>query len=106
MRVGVTTACRSEGTTVADTARIFIELRIGKRVTLYRLMPLDPDPRVATKAWRLWRPGKNRKLFYDVAISPEGWLTCTCPDAVYRSRDCKHIRAIRAMGLLPKEKKE
>lgn len=88
---------------MTSVARVFLELTIGKRVTLYRLVPLDPDPRVATRAWRLFRPsGKS----YDVAICDRGWITCTCPDASYRQHDCKHIRAIRAHGLLPRERHE
>jgi hypothetical protein len=36
----------------------------------------------------------DRKV-YDVDISqPWGW-TCDCPDAQFRSRECKHVRALR-----------
>jgi hypothetical protein len=36
----------------------------------------------------------DRKI-YDVDISqPWGW-TCDCPDAQFRSRECKHVRALR-----------
>ena len=71
------------------TARVFLELRIGKRVNIYRLMPLNPDPSVATKAWRLF---KSASKFYDVAINSKGWITCTCADATFRL-----LRGLRGM---------
>ncbi len=83
-----------------NTAEVFLRLTVGKRSTLYRLIPLNPDPRVATRAWRVIRPGTGGKKWYDVGIDTNGYETCTCPDAVYRSRRCKHLAAIRALGLL------
>lgn len=87
---------------MTDCARVFLELHTGKRVQLYQLVPLDPDSNVATRAWRVWKPGK--KKFYDVAIDSRGWISCTCADATFRNRACKHIRALKALGLLSKEK--
>jgi hypothetical protein len=86
---------------MSGVARLFLEITTGKRTALYNLLPLDPDKRVCTRAWRLWRNGKH---FYDVSISNEGWISCTCPDATFRGRVCKHASALRAAGLLPKEK--
>lgn len=37
----------------------------------------------------------DRKV-YDIDVTqPHGWQ-CDCPDAQYRNRECKHIRALRA----------
>jgi hypothetical protein len=32
---------------------------------------------------------------YDVNAEGEPW-TCDCPDATYRERECKHVKALRA----------
>jgi hypothetical protein len=32
---------------------------------------------------------------YDVDTERESW-TCDCPDATYRERECKHVKALRA----------
>lgn len=86
-----------------NVARLILSLTVGKRTTHYWVVPLDPHPDVATKAWRLWR-ARDRRAFYDVAIDPKGHTTCTCPDAVYRSNGCcKHAKALQALGLLPKK---
>ncbi len=40
--------------------------------------------------------------FYAVTVSPATDLyACECPDHVYRSRDCKHIRAAQAGQVQP-----
>lgn len=36
----------------------------------------------------------NPAKFYDVSVDDNGWH-CPCPDATYRRRECKHIRAAR-----------
>lgn len=83
------------------SARLFLEITVGKRRTLYLVTPLQPDPRVATRAWSL----RNGHLVYHVAIHPEGYYSCSCADSTYRSFGwCKHVRSMAAMGLLPKGK--
>jgi hypothetical protein len=32
---------------------------------------------------------------YDIDAASEPWQ-CDCPDAVYRERECKHVKALRA----------
>ncbi len=82
-----------------NTTALFLAISNGKRTTLYKLLPIDPHQDVATKAWRIW---KTKKVFYDVAINAEGLVTCSCGDAVFRHRPCKHLGALRALGLLPR----
>ncbi len=70
------------------------------RVTVYRVTPHQPDPRVAVKAWRLTAPDGQ---VYDVAMNSKGWLECDCEDAVFRERRCKHATALIECGLLEAE---
>ena len=85
-------------------AELFLRIRVNGKTEFYKLLPLKPDPRVAVKAWRIFKSVKKKILFYDVAIDHRGWTTCTCPDCVYRDRECKHIRSMKSYGLLSKEK--
>jgi hypothetical protein len=72
----------------------------GKRPTFYQVVPLDPHPDVAVRAWSV-RSATGKS--YDVAICANGWTSCTCADSTYRSLgNCKHVRALRALGLLTK----
>ena len=36
---------------------------------------------------------------YDVSFHSGGPARCTCADATFRGRECKHVRAIVALGL-------
>ena len=40
---------------------------------------------------------------YGIARTAEG-NTCTCPDHRQRGSECKHIRALQAVGILPRSK--
>ncbi len=69
--------------------------------TLYAVSPLECDPSIAAKAFRLNKPDGT---LYDVAQTPHGHR-CDCPDFIFRrdGRDpdgCLHIRAMRAVGIL------
>lgn len=38
----------------------------------------------------------NPKISYIVSVDPrDGLYTCTCPDFVYRRRDCKHAKQVQ-----------
>jgi hypothetical protein len=69
----------------------------------YRLSPLPGDLGSGViMAWRLHKLGTPTR--HDVAETLDG-ATCTCGDQTFRheGRDasgCKHIRALRALGLL------
>ena len=80
-----------------NIACLYLELATGKKKAFYLLAPLEADPRVALKAWRLWRA--SDRVFYDVSINDKGWIECTCQDATYRQRMCKHAKALQALGL-------
>jgi hypothetical protein len=92
-----TTRHQMQGLEGIVNARIFLEIAQGERTQLYWLEPLPTHPNVATKAWRLWKPGC--KAFYDVSIE-QGVVNCTCADANWRQRSCKHARATMELGLL------
>jgi hypothetical protein len=38
----------------------------------------------------------DHQTIYDVIRHPDGFWTCTCPDFVYRSHQCKHIKRYKA----------
>src|SRR5690349_12977196 len=59
--------------------------------TLYAVMPLVED--LHTYGFVLCRDGL--KDWYQVQV--EGWV-CSCPDATFRQRECKHSYAIRLLG--------
>ena len=71
------------------------------RQTLYAVSPLECDPSIAAKAFRLNKPDGT---LYDVAQTVHGHR-CDCPDFVFR-RDgldpsgCKHVKALISQGLL------
>ena len=82
-----------------DTRSSHLYLMI--RRTLYAVSPLDCDPSIAAKAFRLNKPDGT---LYDVAQTHHGHR-CDCPDFVFR-RDgldpsgCKHVKALIHQGLL------
>jgi hypothetical protein len=67
--------------------------------TDYRLRPvarrdLGPDVLVA---WTLRKAGTATRHVVEETI--DGTM-CDCPDHLYRRHPCKHVRALRALGLL------
>jgi hypothetical protein len=69
----------------------------------YSVLPLHPDPGVATRAYRLTRRDAKGKVVsaYDVSLSPEGHVACECKGFLRWQRPCKHIRCLAAAGMLP-----
>jgi hypothetical protein len=63
----------------------------------YAIIPLDPDPQVARKAFRLKKETGDRQV-YDVRVSERG-AECDCPGFLYRHR-CKHTRMLQAARML------
>ena len=63
----------------------------GKKIDLYVVDDARPDPSVAFPALRLT---KVDGVHYTVAVNEFG-ATCDCADCNYRSRSCKHIKALR-----------
>lgn len=69
--------------------------------TLYLVRPIQADPSVALKAFRL---RKTDATTYDVADTIHGPV-CDCPDFIFHrdgidSGACKHVRSLVACGLL------
>src|SRR5829696_3643829 len=78
----------------ADTCRLSVTIR----GTTYGAHPIPSED------GRAWRLRKADGTTYDVAETPHG-PTCDCGDQTYRHEGidgtgCKHIRALRALGLL------
>lgn len=71
----------------------------------YVVTCLRPDPAVAAAAWRLTRlGGRGERASHDVSVFKHG-VECTCGDWVFhahkRPQGCKHVKAARAVGLIP-----
>src|SRR4051794_32118847 len=69
---------------------------------VYAVTPIRPEDRSIARAWRLAK--KSDATAYAVAQTPHG-ATCDCGDQTFRhegldSLGCKHIRALRKVGLL------
>ncbi len=77
-------------------------LTIGINGTDYQVLRLRPHPEVASTAFRLRKPDGT---VYDVALTPHGH-ECSCADFTFHrdgkdSGGCKHLKALRAWGMLP-----
>jgi hypothetical protein len=84
-------------------AKLTVSLSLAIDYVVYVLTPIHPEAPDVFKAWRLAKRGGDGAV-YDAAATAHG-DTCTCPDQTYRheGRDdtgCKHIQALRLMGLL------
>ncbi len=77
--------------------------KIKTKKQTYKVEDLRPDDRVAKPAFRLTKEDGEA---YDVAVNEFG-ATCSCPDGQFRRENdrikCKHVKAMRAVGLLPPE---
>lgn len=90
---------------VTGTCRLILTITVETdghpNTTCYSLLKLDPHPQVGHPAWRLT---KETSEHYDVILTPHG-AECSCADWTYRRNHkdalgCKHVRALRAVGLL------
>jgi len=73
-------------------------LTMGKKIDVYAVEDARPDPSVASPAFRLTKPDGTQ---YTVHRDRHG-IGCTCQDATYRQRMCKHGKALVAVGLIRK----
>src|SRR4051794_10245470 len=78
----------------ADTCRLTVHIR----GVAYGARP------IASEDGRAWRLRKADGTLHDVAETPHG-PTCSCGDQTFRHEGldalgCKHIRALRALGLI------
>jgi len=101
MTTATTTRTRPRKAKPADTCRLTLFVR-GVAYAV-RILETDPGAGVST----LIRLRKSDGESYHVAQTAHG-ATCDCGDQEWRhaGRDdvgCKHIRACRALGLLPRD---
>jgi hypothetical protein len=78
-----------------------LELSIGG--TAYRLTPLTPPPGFKL-LWSLRKLSGEATAIYQVAVEKGRPAGCTCPDHEINGAVCKHIGALRALGLIPGRK--
>lgn len=86
------------------TLAITVNRQKGPHHEEYAVVKLSPHPSIGAPAFQLTKPDGE---CYDVILRRTG-AECTCPDWLW-CRDhkdaagCKHVRALRAVGLLVKE---
>ena len=78
-----------------------LELSIGG--TRYRLHPLTP-PAGFKAVWSLHKQAPDSSAVYQVAVEKGQQPACTCPDFEINGAVCKHIGALKALGLIPGRK--
>ncbi len=78
-----------------------LELSIGG--TRYRLHPLTP-PAGFKVVWSLRKQAEDHSVTYQVAVEKGRPPACTCPDHEINGAVCKHIGALKALGLIPGRK--
>ncbi len=78
------------------TLTIHRKVKKGWIDTEYTVRFLPSHPQIGAPAWRLT---KGDGATCDVILRSHG-PECECPDYHYRQRECKHLRALRAVGLL------
>ena len=61
------------------------------------MVSLNPQTNVITRSIRYQIAGSKPSTTWTVTRDPvDGAMTCDCPDATYRGRQCKHQRAVIA----------
>ena len=78
-----------------------LHLSIGG--TRYRLHPLTP-PAGFKVVWSLRKQAADHSATYQVAVEKGQPPACTCPDHEINGAVCKHIGALKALGLIPGRK--
>lgn len=78
-----------------------LHLSIGG--TAYRLRPLVP-PAGFQAVWSLRKRSAEASAVYQVAVERGRPPACTCPDCEINGAVCKHIGALKALGLIPGRK--
>lgn len=87
-----------------DTMDTATDLRNTLKITFtingkeYGVVPLHPDPEVASKAFRLIKRHGSDRGNYDVMVDEFG-PQCECWGWL-RHRHCKHINALKAAGMI------
>lgn len=78
-----------------------LHLSIGG--TRYRLQPISP-PAGFKALWSLHKQSAESSPVYQVAVEKGRQPACTCPDFTINGAVCKHVGALRALGLIPGRK--
>jgi len=71
--------------------------------TRYQLRPITP-PAGFKIVWSLHKRADHAEAIYQVAVEKGQPPACTCPDCETRGSVCKHIGALKALGLIPGRK--
>ena len=88
-----------------NSVRVLVEItkdtKRGPVLTRYALRFLRSDPSIGAPAYRLSKLRADGSIseIRDVILTAHG-PQCTCQDATYRGRLCKHGKALAAAGFL------
>jgi hypothetical protein len=68
----------------------------------YSVIPLKPDPEVASKAYRFVKRDSRGRITanYDVHVNSRG-PECECKGYLRWRKPCKHIKTLAAAGMIP-----
>ena len=87
-------------TEVHGSAKLTLEIVRQGKTTHYLVRFLPSDPLIGHPAWALTKmDGSPSETVYHVILTKHG-PQCDCGDAEFRSRPCKHQRALTVLGLL------
>ena len=78
-------------------------LRLSIGGTEYRITPLTPPAGIKV-AWTLRKQSPDGSAVYQVSVEKSEPPACSCPDCSISGAICKHIGALRALGLIPGRK--
>ena len=80
----------------------FFRIRFLIEGAWYSVVPLEPDPAVARKAYRMAKlgPKGERTAEYDVSISADGHPNCECRGWLRWNKPCRHLRTLAAAGMI------
>lgn len=74
-------------------------LTLHVRGVAYGVKPVAAEDTDVIRMFRLRKLEGDREV-YHVAFMAAGYALCDCADAIYRERECKHCRSLRAVGLI------
>lgn len=94
--------------TTLDNGETILQIKTAKALKAYLIEQLDSHPEIGCPAYILHLKDGSHSS-YEIVVRPWG-AECSCPDFAFRRehidpKGCKHIAALRAVGLLTKSQR-